>query len=125
MNGRSSINAREFGSVFTIDDAGTVSDGPPNLWAPECYHDETTDIDLCGAADRWAPIVGWTGQYGYSGAVMHPAEYVGGALESWLLDSPGTYCLVVVDCLSTDDDSEPEPAGWAILHYTGPTVVAR
>lgn len=135
----------EFDHVFTVTPDGAVVDGPAGIYAPECYHDESTDIDLAGAEREWDALTGYTGQYSYSGAVMHSSESLGGRLARDILETPGAYVVVVVSVLpewreataaeseswrsgyvfredfrETDNglevwESDPEPAGWAIL----------
>jgi hypothetical protein len=67
----------------------------------------------------WEPLSGYTGQYGYNGAVMHASEYLGGRLAADILDDPGVYVVVTVEVMPTDDEPEPFPAGWAVFHYIG------
>lgn len=103
----------EIGHVFTVTDDGRVIDGPRGVYAPEVYHSDTDDIEVYG--DGWEPLTGYTGQYGYRGAVMHPSEYLGGRLAEDILSTPGTYVVTVVDTPPDDDDSGPELVGWAVL----------
>ena len=111
-------------SVMQTRHDGQVGDG-----------DEETWIESVRAAG-WEPERGWTGQYGYSGPVMHASEYVGGSLEDHIRETPGLWVVVAVECLPDEDpdpddeDHDPEdcetcerkdvgdyePAGWAILH---------
>jgi hypothetical protein len=60
----------------------------------------------------WVLLDGWTGQYGYTGPVMHPSEYIGGALEEHIRRTPGTYVAIPVE---TAGEDEP-PAGWAVAY---------
>lgn len=90
--------------AIRVHDDGSVT---PELgvYAPEVYHDdETAPIGW-----EWASG-GYTGQYGYSGPVMHASEQLTGRLATDILARPGVYVAVVVD--DYDDDN---PAGWAIL----------
>lgn len=68
----------------------------PVSYAPEVYHSETNDIEIQG--DGWQALTGYTGQYGYDGAVMHPSEYIGGTLADDILATAGTYVVVAVEC---------------------------
>lgn len=125
--------AMEFDHVITVHDDGTVTDGPRDVWAPELWNDD--DADVTGYdRDRWELLTGYTGQYSYSGAVMHSSEFIGGGLARDILDTPGVYVAVVVECEPSDDDGDrwpgdsadarladyeagawrPEPAGWAV-----------
>lgn len=121
--------------VVIVHANGTVSDAPyPGVWPPEMHvsvdcngqsHDEPE-----GQEDLWALQTGWTGQFGYSGALMHSSEYVGGGLAEHILDSPGLWCAVVVSVLDCGCDPEKvedgheglsdEPAGWALVHWPMP-----
>jgi len=112
-----SLNDYEFGQVFAVFTDGHHSAHLTNMRAPECYHDEQTDINLCGAESLWTPLTGYTGQDRYSGAVMHTSEFMGGRLEADILAEPGVYVMVVVEVLPDDENDEPEPAGWAVLRY--------
>lgn len=115
------INAFEFDHVFTLHPDGTITE-PKNVWAPSVYHDDATDITIDGAG--WRALTGMTGQDSYHGAVMHPSEYIGRGIADYLQelasDAPATFVVVTVECLPDDDDPEPEPAGWAILHMEQP-----
>lgn len=73
------------------------------------------DADVLNQAKHagWDVLEGYTGQYGYRGAVMHPSEYIGGDLARDILAHSGVYVVTVVNCLGGDDD--PEPAGWVVL----------
>jgi len=114
------INDMEFDHVFTLHPDGSITH-PKDVWAPEVYHSDVNDIDICDGPDcRWHPLTGFTGQDRYHGAVMHPSEYIGRGIADYLqelaADEPVTFVVTVVECLPEDDDEFPEPAGWAILH---------
>lgn len=102
----------EFDLVFTVFEDSTVTERL-DLYAPTVTHDETDDVYVDGSG--WTPLTGWTGQYGYRGAVMHASEQFAGSLADHVLSTPGTYVLTVVDVLPDEDDEDPEPAGWAVL----------
>lgn len=110
----------DFDHPFTVTAAGEITDAPAGVYAPECYHDESTDITLCGAENTWEALTGYTGQWSYSGAVMHSSEYLGGRIAADILETPGVYVVVVVSVLPEDDDPDPEPAGWAVLRMREP-----
>lgn len=105
----------EFDTVFDVQPGGTVVENR-GLYAPTVWHDEHTDVYIDGSG--WEPLTGYTGQWSYAGACMHPSETFSGGLLRDVLDTPGTYALVVVQVLSTEDDEDPEPAGWAVLRRT-------
>lgn len=112
----------EVGHVIRVAEDGTVTDDVPGVWAPELLMSVGSDGQILDSheaefiesarAQGWDLLTGWTGQYSYSGCVMHPSEYVGGALARHILDTPGLYAVITVE---TDDDSE-EAAGWAIAY---------
>lgn len=102
----------DFDCPFTVNDDGTVTDAE-GIYAPSVFHCEVDDVEIHG--DGWEPLTGYTGQYGYHGAVMHASEQFAGGILTDVLATPGTYTLVVVEVMPEDDDPEPEPAGWAVL----------
>ncbi len=93
----------EFDHPFTVTAAGALADAPAGIYAPNVWHDETTDIDMEGAEDKWEALTDYTGQHGYSGAVMHASEYLGGGIARDILDTPGVYVVVVVNVLPEDE----------------------
>lgn len=108
------INDVEFDHVFTVMSGGTVTDGPSGIVAPE-----SNDGQLSG--DGWEYVDGYSGQYSYSGPIMHPSEFLGGRMERDILSSPGIYA-VVVDYASPEDGEEDDGdnvSGWAAVRYTG------
>lgn len=117
----------QFDAPFVMDGstiAGRFWGEVPGVTAPEVYHDETDDIVIDGVrwedCKEWEPIRCFSGQYGYKGAVMHASEFIGSALAEHMSDLseivPQVFVVVVVNVLPTDDDKDPEPAGWAILY---------
>ena len=104
----------DFDHVFTVTDTGEIVDGPAGVYAPDVWHDDDEDV-IVSSRERWSALTGYTGQYGYNGAVLHASEYFGGGLARDVLATPGTYVVVVVSVLPDDDDPEPEPAGWTVL----------
>lgn len=59
----------------------------------------------------WTLLSGWSGQYSYSGPIMHPSEFIGGGLERHIRETPGYYAAVIVYV-----DGEEDPAGWAVVY---------
>ena len=100
----------EFDHPFIVTDAGTVEDAA-GVYAPEVFNSEDTDIEIMG--NGWEALTGYTGQYGYYGAVMHASEFIGGGLADDILVTPGIYVVVVVNVLSDYDGAAA--AGWAVL----------
>lgn len=97
-----------------VDHDGRVRDVAFPVYAPECFDDGEGGIDTCGDTD-WTALTGYSGQDRYSGPIMHPSEYIGGALAEDILAEPGVYVAVVVD----DPDTGEEPSGWAVMRYCG------
>ena len=109
----------EFGRVIYVDDSGHAAPANMSPYVPYVEDHSSHDVTLDGVpyrdAPTWSPLVGYTGQYGYRGAVMHSSEYIGGALALDILSTPGLYVSVIVMAQSDSDDIEPDFAGWAIL----------
>lgn len=104
----------EFDHVVRVHPDGTVTDAEKGApWAPE-FHDENSQIDgQChlDGDERWEIFTyGRSGQYGYSGPVMHASEFIGGWLERDILAAPGLYAAVTVY-----DQGDAEPYGWAVV----------
>lgn len=102
----------EFDHPFRVAADGSVHD-VDSIYAPTVTHDDEDDVAIDG--DGWTPLTGHTGQHGYRGAVMHPSETLSGGLADHILSTPGVYVTVVVEVDRTDEDDDPEPAGWAVL----------
>ena len=101
----------EFDQTFTIKD-GVILDSAE--YAPSVWHDDVNDVEI--ESQYWEAFsVGYTGQYGYKGAVMHASEQLSGKLERDIISTNGTYALVAVEVFPDEDDECPEPAGWMIL----------
>lgn len=103
-----------------VHEDGTVTRS--DEYAPESLYMEVDpdgngvnadDSDLHGQAEHagWELLIGWTGQSGYRGPVMHASEYIGGRLAEYILETPGIYAVLVVEA---SPDMDEEPAGWAI-----------
>lgn len=104
----------EFDCVFEVLEGGAVVDRH-DIYAPQVYVYENCPVDIDGIPVGWEALTGWTGQYGYKGAVMHASEQFAGPMAAHVLGTPGVYVLVVVEVLEEDEDGESEPAGWAVL----------
>ena len=97
----------EFDHVIRVNSDGTV-DEPFVLHIPE-ISDETV-------TPGWTLLNGYSGQYGYSGPIMHSSEYIGGGMARDILAEPGLY-VALVAYGSTDDESDDEDdnvIGWAV-----------
>lgn len=121
MTTHDELNAiMEFDHPVEVHADGSVTDGFSNVFSPEVYHVEgqqhPKDVEIL--SDEWVAFsVGYTGQYGYNGAVMHASEFIGGGLARDILAEPGIYVVTSVEVLPEDDDDDenPEPAGWIVL----------
>ena len=114
--------------LVTVHPDGTVSDSPSRAYVDELGHVWTADGEAFTDEEEaawiedlrrqgWEPLIGFTGQCGYRGAVRHPSEFIGGGLERHILDNPGTYVAVPVEDFTPMERGEPEPDafGWAVL----------
>lgn len=65
----------------------------------------------------WEPISGFSGQYSYSGPVMHPSEFLGGGMADYVLDVETSTVYVVMEVFAEDDEGVAfdDPAGWILL----------
>lgn len=71
----------------------------------------------------WALEIGWSGQHNYSGPIMHPSEYIGGALADYIRETDGYWVAVSAEMWPYEEDNDsPEPAGWLLLHRDLNTV---
>ncbi|HYK70397.1 MAG TPA: hypothetical protein VEV45_20805 [Streptosporangiaceae bacterium] len=115
----------DFDHPVTVHAGGAISSAKPGVYAPELIMETTSDgqilaqheTDFEDQARRqgWELLKGWTGQYGYAGLIMHPSEFVGGALEDHIRETPGTYVVIAVECLDDGDRENPtDPCGWAV-----------
>lgn len=109
----------EFDHPVRIDPDGSVHDGLAGVYAPELVMETDDDGQILDQHEQdyieqarrqgWELLTGWTGQYSYHGPVMHPSEFVGGALAGHIRETPGTYVVITVEC-----GQDSQPAGWAI-----------
>lgn len=103
----------EFEHVVTVTRDGRVLDGPDNLYAPDVLDDEIQ-------SEGWEFLDGYSGQYGYSGPIMHSSEFIGGGMARDILATPGVYVAVVAMYSPDEDDddgSDYGAEGWAVLRY--------
>lgn len=63
----------------------------------------------------WEPVTGYSGQYGYSGPIMHASEFLGGGMAESLAATPGTYVTIMVETWPDTEDAERDVVGWALL----------
>ena len=104
----------EFDHVFRVLEGGRIEDRPEpgNIWAPEVYDEEII-------SDEWEWFsANYTGQYSYNGPIMHASEQFSGSLYSDVMETPGTYVLVVSESdyrEGLEEWEETEPCGWGVL----------
>ena len=97
----------EFDRVIKVWPDGDVTP-VVGMFAPDLFDGELEQI----AKDKgWSLMDGYSGQYGYSGPIMHASEFVGGKLERDILATPGYY-VVIADYPSNGG----EPDGWAVAY---------
>lgn len=110
------------GGEITESDSGVW---PSIVCAPEVRIGTDADGQILDVHERimcedlrrlgWDVETGWSGQYCYSGPIMHASEYVGGALADHIRETDGYWVAVVAEVYPYDED-DPEPAGWVLLH---------
>jgi len=136
----------EFEHVIRVEN-GVATDRMPDgeripLWAPECINDGFTRIGETAPrhieqGTGWTLMDGYSGQYGYSGPIMHASEFIGDGctMHRDILATDGYYvtvvCTVLSDCTCGregepygnlhDDDcpinsGEDDVAGWAVAY---------
>lgn len=113
--------AMEFYHVIKVR-AGTFTDAPDNVYAPELYINTDEDGQISDTDDEdyasdargqgWELMTGYTGQYGYHGFIMHPSELISPAMVTDILSQDGLYVVIAVETTDSADD----PAGWAIAY---------
>lgn len=99
----------EFDYPFRITDT-SFEDGLTDVWAPSLCDDE---LD----SEGWEFVNGYSGQYRYSGPIMHNSEFLGGRMALDVLDTPGVYVCVIANWSPDEDDDEDSDTaeGWALL----------
>lgn len=113
-----------FDHVVEVLPDGSITDGPPGVHAPTlvmgCAEDGSIlahhEADYVQQAkdQGWDLLSCWTGQDRYHGVCMHSSEFIGGALETHILATPGLWVVLTVD---TADGQEPE--SWALAYRHG------
>lgn len=91
----------EFDHVIQVNEDGSVTE-PRDIHAPELYD------GLLASSAGWRLMDGYSGQYCYSGPMMHQSEYIGGRMALDILDTPGYYVALV------NYDDEDDPTEWAV-----------
>lgn len=106
MNGLISMSTlndvMEIDHVIQVHADGSITDAPSGIWAPSLYDGEVDDA-------RWVLMKGYSGQYNYSGPIMHDSEYIGGRMEQDIREAPGFYVALANTYLEND-----VLEGWAV-----------
>ena len=112
----------EIGHVIRVQGGIVHDDVDPRqreLWAPELYWEgDTYSFQPYTPDHGWTLLDGYSGQYLYTGPIMHPSEFVGGRMADDILARDGYYVALVCDDLGDpeDEDAESEPVGWAVAY---------
>lgn len=114
-----------FDHVIRVNEGGSIDEPIKGVWAAEVSVMLDADGQITDVAEEemlmWVAAAGWTllngfsGQYNYSGPIMHSSEFIGGGLAEHILETPGYYASVVVGC-DQEGVEDVEPAGWAIAY---------
>jgi hypothetical protein len=114
-------NLMEFDHVIQVHEDGTVTE-PSGIWAPSADVDIDDEGQILEEHEKemirdvksqgWNLLTGYSGQYRYSGPIMHSSEYVGGQLAKDILSQPGYYVTTDVITLGPDQ----EIAGWVVAY---------
>lgn len=107
----------DFDNVYRLTPEGHIAEAR-DLYAPDVSHSETEDITIDG---DWSALTGHTGQYAYSGAVMHPSEQWGDwaitALTEIAQQTGQPLAFSVVEVRDTDGCyPDGDPIGWAVTY---------
>lgn len=119
----STLNDRvEFDSPFRVLSATTIETPLPDVWAPNVYgfgdaDGQITEKETIDSRDDWEFVDGYSGQYSYSGPVMHPSEFLGGGMARDVLAETGV-TFVVVAVTDANDTTGDGAYGWALLRRT-------
>ena len=112
----------EFDHPVVSDGNGNVTDAPSGVYAPEVSVDlddegQMTSLDPSDiyVSSPWMLLNGFSGQDRYPGPIMHPSEFVGGGLETYIRENPGVYATVVVTGIGGPEDDD-NAVGWAVAY---------
>jgi hypothetical protein len=120
----------EFDTAYAVDPKGRAFQATAVHYIPTV--EVTLDIDSDGIdvlidgmpdnLSEWSTLTGYTGQYGYRGAVMHPSELWQPAMLEELAGLADTgddaITLFAVVEVRDDDGSYPDgdAIGWAVIY---------
>lgn len=108
----------EFDHVIRVR-GGVADDADVPHFAPEAWvHVEDGSIraedemlnQLRSAG--WEVMTGYTGQYSYSGPLMHSSEFIGGGMARAILQQDGYYVALAV----TTDEEASEAENWIVAY---------
>ena len=132
------MSTLEFDSTYSA----LTGEHVDTLYVPTVENDAEYDILIDGRVTRgrysgseprpeWDALTGYTGQYGYRGAVMHASETMSDDAIREAVREAGGDVFAIVE-VSGHDDAEPvfadepdycqthgcahEPAGWAVIY---------
>ena len=97
------------------------------IWSPELYFyldpSEPNGMYRQELTEPWELMNGYSGQYGYSGPVMHPSEFIGGKMATDILEQEGYY--VAVTASYERPDAEPDIDGWAVARVLPDNLLVK
>lgn len=108
----------EFDRVYLIDAEGRITEPEGAPMPPDIWDDPRGDVSVEG---EWDVLRGFTGQYGYRGAVMHPSEQWGewavAELTRLAAGSDDPVLFVVLEVPEADGRyPDGDPIGWVVAH---------
>lgn len=119
----------EYPVILSLPDMGVYKildgdPGVPDFDEPLPYGNTWDGYEILYSAvdgTGWELVSGFTGQYGYTGPVMHESEYMGGGIVQYTMDTPGIYAVQYVAAWQDEDFEEYDYVGWVLLRY-GPST---
>lgn len=124
----------DFDHIIRVHEDGTVTHDRDDFSAPvltmevdadgQSVHANDEDLIAQAKASGWTLVDGFSSQYRYHGPVMHSSERIGGNMAVAILETPGYYVSLVVECEGPENDPEEnenplDPAGWAVAYRKG------
>jgi len=117
----------EFNHIIRVHADGTVTDSPLDTYIDDAVgmylaDDETERWeDDFNIPEGWELMNGYSGQQGYSGPIMHVSEFIGGGMARDILETPGDYVALAVECdcggirCDIEVGCDCAPAGWVVM----------
>lgn len=114
----------EFDSVIYSDGNGNI-ESVTGIYAPNLYYFETSEgkWELSEDIAPWELMNGYSGQYSYSGPIMHTSEFIGGKMARDILEQEGYYVAVVAYYERPDDELDAD--GWAVARVLPDNLLIR